>query len=99
MKQELLLKRNILVQAIQQKLDGQLECTVPNGGLNLWCKILRKVDANELLEKAIQRGIVFVPGGVYGSTNHYVRFSYAQPNRDSLKKGISIFADVLGGCQ
>ncbi|WP_315899212.1 aminotransferase class I/II-fold pyridoxal phosphate-dependent enzyme [Paenibacillus cremeus] len=95
LREELGKKRDLLIHAIESELAGQLEYAIPNGGLNLWCKITRTIEDHELLEKAIRRGIVFVPGTVYGSTHNYVRFSYARPSRESISAGISIFADVL----
>lgn len=98
LRQGLLKKRNLLIHALEEKLVGQLEYAVPQGGLNLWCKMNRSINEHELLEKAIQRGVVFVPGGVYGASPNYVRFSYARPKEDTIHEGISIFAEVLRDC-
>ncbi|MDF2963113.1 MAG: GntR family transcriptional regulator [Paenibacillus sp.] len=96
---KLQLKRDILIEAIDDKLKGKLEYTVPEGGLNLWGRITKSINDQELLEKAIERGIVFVPGGVFGSTRNYVRFSYARPDKEVIYEGITIFEDVLRLCR
>jgi GntR family transcriptional regulator of abcA and norABC len=95
LRRELLNKQEILIHAIEDKLSGEVEYAVPQGGLNLWCKITKPVNDQELLEKAIKRGVVFVPGRVYGSTHPYIRISYARPNPDVIHEGIAIIADLL----
>jgi DNA-binding transcriptional MocR family regulator len=98
LRQELLYKRDLMLHSIREKLDGRLEFTVPQGGLNVWCGLTQPIDDQKLLDQAIQRGLVFMPGRIYGSTHPYVRFSFARPSREAIPTGISIFAEVLHEC-
>jgi GntR family transcriptional regulator of abcA and norABC len=92
---QLLYKRDLLIEALQRELPDLVRFTIPQGGLHLWCKIIPEVSDNKLLEEAIRKGVVFVPGSVYGSDSGYVRFTFARPKADEITVGISKFAAAL----
>jgi len=91
----LLYKRDLIVAALERQLPGSVSFTVPGGGLHLWCKINEEVDDHKLLEEAIRRGVVFVPGSVYGSDSGYVRFTFGRAKADQIGEGIAKFAAAL----
>lgn len=95
LRQELLERRNEMIAALQETLDGKVDFTRPKGGLYMWCKINQKVDDQKLVEEGIKNKILFMPGSVYGAPNGYVRFTYARLKRESIKEAISRFSEVL----
>ncbi|TVX91443.1 PLP-dependent aminotransferase family protein [Cohnella terricola] len=95
LRMQLLFKRDLLIEALRRELAGQIEFTVPEGGLHLWCRLVPEVHDGKLLEEAIRRGIVFVPGSVYGSDSGYVRFTFARPQAEEIGPGIAKFAEAL----
>jgi DNA-binding transcriptional MocR family regulator len=92
---QLLYKRDLLIEALQRELPGLVEFTVPQGGLHLWCKLIPEVHDGKLLDEAIRRGVVFVPGSVYGSDSGFVRFTFARPETKDIVPGIAKFAEAL----
>ncbi|MBH5317832.1 PLP-dependent aminotransferase family protein [Paenibacillus sp. GSMTC-2017] len=88
-------KRDLLIEALQKELPDLISFTVPQGGLHLWCKLVPEVHDSKLLEESIRRGVVFVPGSVYGSDSGYVRFTYARAKADQIGPGIKKFAEAL----
>ncbi|NBD23155.1 MocR-like pyridoxine biosynthesis transcription factor PdxR [Paenibacillus glycinis] len=95
LRMQLQFKRDLLIDALRRELPGQVAFAVPRGGLHLWCKLLREVHDGKLLEEAIRAGVVFVPGGVYGSDSGFVRFTYARPCAEDIGTGIARFAEAL----
>ncbi|MFD3270626.1 PLP-dependent aminotransferase family protein [Paenibacillus dendritiformis] len=95
LRKELSHKRNLLLDALQRELPGELSYTLPQGGLHLWCRMRRPVDDDRLLEESLRRGVVFVPGSVYGSEPGYVRFTFARPQAGEIGRGIALFAEAL----
>ncbi|MEF3308842.1 PLP-dependent aminotransferase family protein [Paenibacillus sp. GYB004] len=91
----LLYKRDLLIEAIRAELGDLVKFTVPRGGLHLWCKVKPEVNDGKLLEEAIRRGVIFVPGSVYGSDSGYVRFTYARAGEQQIGPGIMKFAAAL----
>ncbi|MGG1518010.1 PLP-dependent aminotransferase family protein [Paenibacillus oryzisoli] len=93
---QLQFRRDSLLEAVGRELPGLLTYEAPQGGLHLWCKLVPKVHDGKLLEEAIRRGVVFVPGSVYGSSDGYVRFTYARPrDPEEIGPGIAKFAEAL----
>lgn len=91
----LLYKRDLLMEAMRKELGDLVEFTTPRGGLHLWCKVKPEVNDSKLLEEAIRRGVIFVPGSVYGSDSGYVRFTYARAGEQEIGPGIMKFAAAL----
>ncbi|MBE1445258.1 PLP-dependent aminotransferase family protein [Paenibacillus sp. OAS669] len=92
---QLQFKRDLLVEALQTELPDLVSFTAPHGGLHLWCKLAHPVHDGRLLEEAIKKGVVFVPGSVYGSDSSYVRFTYARAKAGEIRVGVAKFAEAL----
>ncbi|MBW7458921.1 PLP-dependent aminotransferase family protein, partial [Paenibacillus sepulcri] len=90
-------KRDEMIDALNKYLPDAVTFDLPHGGLNLWCKINRKVNDSRLLEEGIRSGVVFVPGTVYGSEEGYIRLSYAKPRLEDIEPGIRALARALLG--
>ncbi|MFC5448502.1 MocR-like pyridoxine biosynthesis transcription factor PdxR [Paenibacillus aestuarii] len=95
LRMQLQFKRDLLIESIENELPGLMTYEAPKGGLHLWCKLHPDVQDGKLLEEAIKRGMVFVPGSVYGSDASYVRFNYARAKADEIGPGIAKFAAAL----
>ncbi|MFF2889117.1 PLP-dependent aminotransferase family protein [Paenibacillus sp. NPDC057967] len=95
LRMQLQFKRDLLIAALERELPGMISFTAPEGGLHLWCKLAPEVHDGKLLEESIRRGVVFVPGSVYGSDSGYVRFTFARAKADEINSGISRFAEAL----
>ncbi|WP_339321697.1 PLP-dependent aminotransferase family protein [Paenibacillus sp. FSL W8-0194] len=90
-------KRDLLVEALQQELPDSVRFHVPQGGIHLWCRLVPRVSDAKLLEEAIKKGVVFVPGSVYGSDSGYVRFTFGRAKAEEIGPGIAKFAEALRG--
>lgn len=92
---ELEKRRNKIIESLDVYLKGQVEYAVPQGGIHLWCKILKIYNENRLLEESIKRGVIYVPGSTMGSRNGFVRFTFSREDEDSIDEGIKRFAEAL----
>lgn len=58
----------VMVEAMQAHFPAQAICEVPEGGLFVWVSLPEDKDARELLQRAAERKVAFVPGsGFYPS--------------------------------
>ncbi|MGG0664872.1 PLP-dependent aminotransferase family protein [Viridibacillus arvi] len=92
---ELEKRRDKIIKSIDDYLRGQVEYSIPQGGIHIWCKILKNFNEIQLLEESIKRGVIYVPGSTMGSKNGYVRFTFAREDEDSIDEGIKRFAEAL----
>ncbi|MFJ7977567.1 PLP-dependent aminotransferase family protein [Peribacillus sp. NPDC096379] len=92
---ELEKRRNQIVSSFNYFLKDQVEFTIPQGGIHIWCQLKRDVDEMKLLENAINRGVIYVPGSMMGTKKCYARFTFARENEENINEGIKRFADAL----
>lgn len=95
LRDSLSLKQHLMIRSLQQELHDQIRFTPARGGLNIWCTIKDKLDDQKLLEEAIKRGVVFMPGTVFGSVPGHLRLSFARPSMDEIAPGISKLAQAF----
>ncbi len=92
---ELEKRRNQIVSSFNYFLKDQVEFTIPQGGIHIWCQLKRDVDEMKLLENSIKRGVIYVPGSMMGTKKCYARFTFARENEENINEGIKRFADAL----
>ncbi|WP_435170536.1 PLP-dependent aminotransferase family protein [Paenibacillus glycanilyticus] len=95
LRDSLRLRRDIMAEALHRKLGSEVSFHLPQGGLNLWCKINRKIKDYHLLNNGIKHGVLFIPGSVFGTEPGFVRLSYARSSIDEIVTGIDKFAAAL----
>ncbi|MGE7020821.1 PLP-dependent aminotransferase family protein [Solibacillus cecembensis] len=92
---ELIIRRDKIVKSLETYLKDQVEYSIPQGGIHIWCKILKDYNETELLEESIKRGVIYVPGSTMGSKNGFVRFTFAKEDEASIDEGIKRFSEAL----
>ncbi|MEG0385481.1 MAG: PLP-dependent aminotransferase family protein [Solibacillus sp.] len=92
---ELIIRRDKIVKSLETYLKDQVEYSIPQGGIHIWCKILKDYNETELLEEAIKRGVIYVPGSTMGSKIGFVRFTFAKEDEVSIDEGIKRFSEAL----
>jgi GntR family transcriptional regulator of abcA and norABC len=95
---ELAKKRNELMRGLTEIMGDTISYAIPQGGLTLWCKINREVDEFKWLEESTKRGVIFVPGTVYGSKKGWIRLSFARPYFHQIMPGIQQLHAALEMC-
>ena len=64
---ELETRRDTIVQSLDMYLKDQVVYSIPQGGIHLWCHVLKEYNETQLLEESIKRGVIYVPGSTMGS--------------------------------
>jgi DNA-binding transcriptional MocR family regulator len=88
--------------ALLAELDAELPagCTWsrPTGGFFVWLRLPEGLDSRELLAKALQARVAYVPGqGFYadGDGARELRLSFCYPPPDRIREGVRRLAEVL----
>ncbi|MDD1503078.1 PLP-dependent aminotransferase family protein [Lysinibacillus sp. CNPSo 3705] len=92
---ELEKRRDRIIKSLDTYLKDLVEYSIPQGGIHIWCKILKNYNETQLLEESIKRGVIYVPGSTMGSKDGFVRFTFAKEDEDSIDEGIKRFAEAL----
>ncbi len=92
---ELEKRRDKIIKSLDTYLKDLVEYSIPQGGIHIWCKILKNYNEVQLLEESIKRGVIYAPGSTLGSKDGFVRFTFAKEDQDSIDEGIKRFAEAL----
>ncbi|MFS0777043.1 PLP-dependent aminotransferase family protein [Neobacillus sp. 3P2-tot-E-2] len=92
---ELEKRRDQIITSLQFYLKEQVEFSIPQGGIHLWCRIKKDFNEMQLLEESIKRGVIYVPGSTMGSKKGFVRFTFAREDEELIHEGIKRFAEAL----
>jgi 2-aminoadipate transaminase len=85
-------RRDVMLDAMTEFMPDGVIWTHPMGGLFLWAILPEKIDTADLLKKAIQRKVAFVPGASFhpnGGGHNTMRLNFSFSNQEKIIEGIS----------
>ena len=84
-------KRDVMVAALRQHLQGALTWPAPRGGFFLWAKLEPPVRSDALFAHARSRGVIYVRGSAFfvdGTGDEYMRLSFSAPPPERIQEGV-----------
>ena len=84
-------KRDVMVAALQATFGDRLSWPPPRGGFFLWATLPEPIDADRLLTRAVDHGVIYVAGDAFfvnGTGKNYVRLSFSAPTPDRIREGV-----------
>jgi 2-aminoadipate transaminase len=91
-------KRDAMLEALEEHLDGVATWSRPQGGLFIWVRLPEGVDTTELLQAAHAAGVTYLPGTNFspeGKGSNYLRLSFAYLSPERIREGIAVLAHLL----
>lgn len=91
-------RRDVLLEALERELSGLVTWARPAGGMFVWATLPDARHASRLLERAMARGVVFVPGASFhadGGGENTFRLNFVSATEDRIREGIGILGEVL----
>ena len=91
-------RRDVMLAELEQRVSGVVRWTRPGGGMFIWVTLPDGADADQLLEKAMARGVVFVPGRTFhpdGRGANTLRLNFVSADEARIREGIGILAEVI----
>jgi DNA-binding transcriptional MocR family regulator len=91
-------RRDAFDAALREHLGGLADWTSPPGGLFFWVTLRGGVDAQALLQRALERNVLFTPGGHFlagGGTSSAMRLNFSLAAPDAAEQGLRILRDLL----
>ncbi len=85
-------RRDVMIDSLSEFMPEEVHWTHPMGGLFLWATLPEKIDAAELLKKAIKQRVAFVPGASFhpgGGGHNTMRLNFSFSNPEKIIDGIS----------
>jgi 2-aminoadipate transaminase len=91
-------KRTVLEQALHRELDGLVTWPEPKGGFFLWASFIGGIDTDALLQRAVDHGVVFVPGSAFyveQRQSDRARLSFSAPTPDQIRTAVGRLAAAV----
>jgi 2-aminoadipate transaminase len=92
-------QRDAMLAALQREMAGlDVQWNTPAGGMFLWARLPQGVDAIELLPRAVDKGVAFVPGAAFFADHpdpRTVRLSFVTASVEQIDTGIAALAAAI----
>ncbi len=88
------------LEGCRYRLPAGTRWTRPEGGMNVWVRLPEPVDAAELLPRAREEGIAYLPGRYFSVTRlerGALRLSFAGPTPEQIREGLTILGRIVAG--
>ena len=91
-------RRDLMIKTIDEEFPKEAKYFYPEGGMFVWVNLPSHVNTRELLVKAIEKRVGFVPGGSFypkGDCESSMRLNFSTMENDKIVKGIKILGSIL----
>lgn len=93
-------RRDLMVDIIKNEFPEQARYYYPEGGMFVWVELPSHVNTRELLKKAVEKKVAFVPGGSFYPQNDCessMRLNFSTMENDKIVTGMKILAELIKG--
>jgi len=91
-------QRDAMLAALKKDMPSDVTWNSPDGGMFLWARLPEGMNAQELLPKAVDKGVAFVPGAAFYNDHgdpRTMRLSFVTPNVDEIRTGVAALAAAI----
>ena len=91
-------RRDIMLAAMDGYFPPGVEWTHPEGGLFLWGTLPESLSSSDVLKKAIEQKVAFVPGGPFypnGGGHNTMRLNFSNATPEKIMEGIARLGRVI----
>jgi 2-aminoadipate transaminase len=91
-------KRNVMEEALTRELGDTVSWPAPKGGFFLWLTLPVEVDANAMIPRAIEHGVIYVAGEAFyvdRQAGNTMRLSFSAPTPERIDEGVARLASAL----
>ncbi|MBC7599836.1 MAG: PLP-dependent aminotransferase family protein, partial [Polaromonas sp.] len=91
-------QRDAMLSALQREMPADVSWNTPDGGMFLWARLPQGMSAVELLPKAVEKNVAFVPGAAFYADNAdptTLRLSFVTANIEQINTGVAALAAAI----
>lgn len=91
-------RRDRMLAALARTMPVGVSWERPEGGMFVWVTLPPRVDGAELLARAVEAGVAFVPGGAFYADQpcrHTIRLSYSIASDAGIDEGVARLAHLI----
>ena len=91
-------KRDVMIAALQRELPDGVTWPAPRGGFFLWATLPEEIDADAMVPRAVDHGVIYVSGDAFyvnGSGQQQMRLSFSAPSPERIDEGVRRLAVTI----
>lgn len=92
-------QRDVMVAALKEEMRGlDVQFNMPAGGMFIWARLPEGLNAVEMLPRAIERNVTYIPGAAFfvgGGDPRRLRLSFVSVGEEQIKVAIRELAAVV----
>ena len=91
-------RRDVMLDALAEHFPREAEWTHPQGGLFIWATLPDYIDTTDLLARALEEHVAFVPGRaafVDGRGGSSMRLNFSGVDEDDIREGVRRIGEVV----
>jgi len=91
-------RRDLMIDVIKNEFPKEAKYYYPKGGMFVWVELPSYINTRELLKKAVERKVAFVPGGSFYPQNDCessMRLNFSTMEDDKIISGMKILAELI----
>jgi len=91
-------RRDVMLDALAEYFPRQAEWTHPQGGLFIWATLPDYIDTTDLLARALEEHVAFVPGRaafVDGRGGSSMRLNFSGVDEEDIREGVRLIGEVV----
>jgi 2-aminoadipate transaminase len=93
-------KRDVMSKALRRELSGSATWPEPKGGFFLWVELPPELDADRMIPRAIENGVIYVAGEAFfvnQEGRNTIRLSFSAPTPERIEEGVVRLAATVRG--
>ncbi|MCK5833889.1 PLP-dependent aminotransferase family protein [bacterium] len=91
-------RRDVMVEAMKKYFPENISFTEPKGGLFLWVTLPEKINTAELISKAVEKLVAYIPGTAFypnGGGENAMRLNFSKSNEEEIEIGIKRLSELF----
>jgi 2-aminoadipate transaminase len=92
-------RRDTMLEALEEHWPEECSWTRPLGGLFLWARVPEKLNTKDMLDKAVEQKVAYVPGFAFypkeGDGLNTMRLNFSNSNIEQINEGIYRLGKVI----
>lgn len=91
-------RRDLMIKTIEEEFPKEAKYFYPKGGMFIWVELPSHINTRDLLVKAIEEKVGFVPGGSFypkGDVESSMRLNFSTMENDKIVQGIKILGKII----
>jgi 2-aminoadipate transaminase len=91
-------KRDVMVEALAAEFGSDVSWPAPRGGFFLWATLPAGLDADAMIPRAVEHGVIYVAGEAFfvdGRGRDIIRLSFSAPPPERIREGVRRLAAAV----